>query len=130
MNDPIADLLTRVRNGCMAEKSRVDVPASRFKKGVLDVLLKEGFIRRYKLIKDDKQDILRVYLKYYNNKSVIQGIERVSKPGLRRYVASEDLPVIRNGFGIGVISTSTQGVITAKEAKKHRVGGEYICKVW
>jgi small subunit ribosomal protein S8 len=130
MNDPIADLLTRVRNGCMAEKSRFDIPASKFKKGVLDVLLQEGFIRRYKLIKDNKQDILRVYLKYYNNKSVIQGIQRVSRPGLRRYVSSDDIPVVRNGLGVGVISTSTKGVITSNEAKKHRVGGEYICKVW
>jgi small subunit ribosomal protein S8 len=130
MTDPIADLLTRIRNAALVKKTRVDIPASNFKKSIVDVLLKEGFIKRYKLIKDDLQGQIRVYLKYHDEKSVIQGIERVSKPGLRRYVSSTDIPKVRNGIGVGIISTSTMGVIASRDARKNKIGGEYICKVW
>ena len=130
MTDPIADLLTRIRNGCIARKNRVDVPSSNFKKCLVDVLMKEGFIRRYKIVKDDKQNILRIYLKYHDGGSVIQRIQRVSRPGLRRYVNADEIPSVRRGSGVGLISTSTRGIVTSKDAMKHRVGGEYICKVW
>jgi len=130
MTDPIADLLTRIRNGCKNRSTRVDIPSSNFKKGIVDLLQKEGYVRRYKILKDGKQDVIRVYLKYHNDESVIEGIERVSTPGLRRYVSVDDLPVVRKGIGVGIISTSTRGVITAGEARKHHVGGEYVCRVW
>ena len=130
MTDPISDLLTRIRNGCIARKSRIDVPSSNFKKGLVDVLMKEGFVRRYKIMKDDKQNILRIYLKYHDGESVIQQIQRVSRPGLRRYVSADEIPSVRRGIGVGIISTSTRGIITSKDARKHRIGGEYICKIW
>lgn len=130
VSDPIADMLTVIRNGCRAKHKRVEVPASRLKSEILKVLLKEKFISNYKYIEDGKQGKLRIYLKYTpDEKSVISGIERVSTPGLRRYVNAKNVPRVQGGLGIAIISTS-RGVMTDKEARKLGVGGEVICKIW
>jgi small subunit ribosomal protein S8 len=130
MTDPIADMLTRVRNGIMANFAKIDIPASGLKIGLAKILKEEGFIKNFKIIKDRKQGILRVFLKYNDDKSsVISGLERISKPSRRIYVKAEEIPSILNGLGIAIISTS-QGVITDREARKLKVGGEIICSVW
>ena len=130
MNDPIADYLTRIRNAHMASKPWVDIPASILKIRISYVLKEEKFIRDYVLIKDSKQNILRVYLKYdYKNNPVIQGIKRISKPGCRRYISSADEVRVLNGMGISIITTS-KGVMSNKKAKKINIGGELICQVW
>ena len=130
VSDPIADMLTVIRNGCHARQKRVEVPASRLKSEILKVLLKEKFISNYKYIEDGKQGRLRIYLKYTEDEQpVISGIERVSTPGLRRYVSAKRIPRVQGGLGIAILSTS-RGVMTDKEARKLRVGGEVICKIW
>ena len=130
MSDPIADFLTRIRNGHMANKFSIDIPSSNLKIRILYVLKEEKFIRDYFLIKDNKQNILRVFLKYddYSN-PVIQGIKKISTPGCRRYVPSDKLPRVLNGLGISILSTS-RGVMSNKKAKSLNVGGEVICEVW
>ena len=130
MSDPIADYLTRIRNAHMASKPWVDIPSSSFKIRISYILKEEKFIRDYILIKDSKQNILRIYLKYdFNNSPVIQGIKRISKPGCRKYVnASSDSRVL-NGMGISIITTS-KGVMSNKKAAKLNIGGELICEVW
>jgi small subunit ribosomal protein S8 len=130
MTDPIADMLTRIRNGIMANFAKVDVPASGLKIGLAKILKEEGFIKNFKIIKDRKQGVLRIFLKYNDDKtSVISGLDRVSKPSLRRYVKADEIPSVLNGLGIAIISTS-KGVITDREARKLGVGGELICTVW
>ena len=130
MNDPISDYLTRIRNGHMASKPWVDIPASILKIRISYVLKEEKFIRDYVLIKDSKQNILRIYLKYdYKNSPVIHGIKRISKPGCRRYFSSVDDVRVLNGMGISIITTS-KGVMSNKKAKKLNIGGELICQVW
>jgi small subunit ribosomal protein S8 len=130
MTDPIADLLTRIRNGVMAKLQKVDVPSSNMKVSIVNVLKNEGYIKNYKVIADQKQGILRIYLKYIDEKdSVINEIKRVSKPGGRRYVKSDDIPSIKQGLGIAVLSTS-KGILTDKSARESCVGGELICTVW
>src|SRR5512138_1462675 len=130
MTDPIADLLTRIRNGSMAKLQKVDIPSSNLKVGIVNVLKNEGFIKNYKLISDQKQGILRIYLKYINdNDSVISEIKRVSKPGGRRYVKSDKIPSVKQGLGIAILSTS-KGLLTDKVARETGVGGELICTVW
>ena len=130
MTDPVADFLTRIRNAQSAEKNWVDIPASNLKKRIAFVLKEEKFIRDYVLIKDSKQNILRVYLKYdYKNSPVIHGIKRISKPGCRRYFSSADDVRVLNGMGISIITTS-KGVMSNKKAKKLNIGGELICQVW
>jgi small subunit ribosomal protein S8 len=130
MTDPIADLLTRIRNGSMAKLQKVDVPSSNMKVGIVNVLKNEGFIKNYKLISDQKQGILRIYLKYIDeNDSVISEIRRVSKPGGRRYVKSDNIPTVKQGLGIAILSTS-KGLMTDKVAREVGVGGELICTVW
>ena len=130
MNDPIADLLTRIRNASMVSKSWVDIPCSKQKIRILYILKEEHFIRDYVKINDHKQGKLRVYLKYdYNNQSVIKGITRVSSPGCRSYVAADKLPRVLNGMGIAIIATS-KGVMSNKKAKFLNVGGEVLCHVW
>ena len=130
MNDPIADYLTRIRNAHMASKTWVDIPSSTLKIRISYVLKEEKFIRDYVLIKDQKQNMLRVYLKYDHDSSpVIHGIKRISKPGCRRYVTSGDYPRVLNGMGISIITTS-KGVMSNKKAKKLNIGGELICQVW
>ena len=130
MSDPISDYLTRIRNGHMASKPWVDIPSSSLKIRISFVLKEEKFIRDYVLIKDNKQNILRVYLKYDDsNKPVIHGIKRFSKPGCRRYVAAFNKLRVLNGMGISILTTS-KGVMSNKKAKKLNVGGEVLCQVW
>tara|TARA_B100000959_G_C14781295_1_gene541633 strand:- start:100 stop:492 length:393 start_codon:yes stop_codon:yes gene_type:complete len=130
MNDPIADLLTRIRNASMVSKSWVNIPCSKQKIRILYILKEEHYIRDYVKINDNKQGILRVYLKYdYNKKSVIKGITRISSPGCRSYVPVDRLPRVLNGMGIAIIATS-KGVMSNKKAKFLKVGGEVLCHVW
>jgi small subunit ribosomal protein S8 len=130
MTDPIADLLTRIRNGVMAKLQKVDVPSSNLKVSIANVLKNEGYIKNYKVIADQKQGILRIYLKYIDEKdSVISEIKRVSKPGGRRYVKSDNIPSIKQGLGIAILSTS-KGILTDKAARESGVGGELVCTVW
>lgn len=130
MTDPIADMLTRVRNASKAGKKWVDMPASKLKKEVARILVEEHFIERLKYIEDNKQGELRLYLKYDRDETpIIKGIRRVSRPGLRRYSRAEDLPRVLNGLGIAIVTTSS-GVMTDREARKKGVGGEVICYVW
>ncbi len=130
VNDPIADMLTRIRNANMAQHDVVEVPASHVKKAIAEILKKEGFIRDYHYINDHKQGILRINLKYtHNSQRVITGLKRISKPGLRVYAGKDDLPRVLGGLGIAVISTS-KGVLTDKDARKDGVGGEVLCYIW
>ena len=129
MTDTIADMLTRIRNACMAKHEKVDIPASKMKIGIAKILKEKGYIQNYKLIKDGKQGILRITLRYHDGKPVILGLERISKPGRRQYRPADELPKIRNGFGMAIISTS-KGLMTDEDARKARVGGEVICAIW
>ena len=130
MTDPVADMLTRIRNGAKAGKKWVDIPSSKLKKEVARILAEEHFINNYQYYEDKKQDGIRVFLRYgHDEKPIIRGIERISKPGLRIYSHSEELPRVLNGLGIAIISTSS-GVMTDREARKKGVGGEVICYVW
>ena len=130
VTDPLADMLTRIRNASMVKHSKVDVPASKMKISVAKILKSEGYIKNYKLLKDRKDGILRIYLKYDGyNEGVIMGLKRMSKPGRRLYVKKEDIPPVLNGMGIAVLSTS-KGVLADREAKKLNVGGELLCSIW
>jgi small subunit ribosomal protein S8 len=130
MTDPIADMLTRVRNANTVKHETVDIPASNIKKEIARILLEEGFIKGYDVIEDGKQGIIRAQLKYgKNNERVITGIKRISKPGMRVYAAKHEIPKVLNGLGISIISTS-KGIITDKQSRKEGVGGEVICYVW
>ena len=130
MSDPIADYLTRVRNAIMANKKWVDIPSSSFKIRISYVLKEEKFIRDYVMIEDNKQNILRVFLKYdYEDKSVIHGLKRISKPGCRNYVPSKERVSVLNGMGIAILTTS-KGVMSNKKARVLGLGGEVICHVW
>jgi small subunit ribosomal protein S8 len=130
MSDPIADMLTRIRNANMVKLQKVDMPSSTLKVNIASVLKQEGYIKNYKVISDNLQGVLRVYLKYIDEKdSVINEIKRISKPGGRVYKKSEDIPVIKNGLGIAIVSTS-KGIVTDSTARKAGVGGEVICTVW
>jgi small subunit ribosomal protein S8 len=130
VTDPIADMLTVIRNGCKAKQKRVEVPASRVKSEILKVLLKEKYIANYRYISDTKQGKLRIYLKYTETEaSVITGLRRISKPGLRVYRAADKIPRVRGGLGVAIISTS-QGIVTSADALKRGIGGEVICHVW
>ncbi len=130
MTDPIADMLTRIRNANTVKHETVDIPASNIKKEIARILLEEGFIKGYDVIEDAKQGIIRAQLKYgKNNEKVITGIKRISKPGMRVYAAKHEIPKVLNGLGISIISTS-KGIITDKQSRKEGVGGEVICYVW
>jgi len=130
MTDPIADMLTRIRNAVMANREEVEVPASKTKLEIARVLSQEGFIRGYELIDDGKQGILRIRLKYGpNGERVIHGIKRVSKPGRRIYVKKDEIPRVMGGLGIAILSTS-RGIMTDREARRLGIGGEVICYVW
>ncbi len=130
LSDPIADMLNRVRNAGKAKFNSLDIPGSKIKTEIAKVLKREGYIRNYKFIKDNKQGILRIYLKYdRNQKSAIYFLKRVSKPSRRVYVKSEDVEPIFNGTGISIISTS-RGIMTDKEAREAKVGGEILCNIW
>lgn len=130
MTDPIADLLTRVRNANLVYHDKVEIPASRTKKAIAEIFKKEGFIKDCEFIDDGKQGIIRIYLKYGpNREKVITGLKRISKPGLRVYAKKDEVPKVLGGLGIAVISTS-RGIMTDKEARKVGLGGEVICYVW
>jgi small subunit ribosomal protein S8 len=129
MTDPIADMLTRIRNANQMKHETVDVPASKVKAQILEVLKKEGYIVGYKVVKGDVQDTLRVTLKYLANERVVKGLKRISKPGLRVYAKNTEIPKVLNGLGIAVISTSN-GIITDREARKQKVGGEILAYIW
>lgn len=130
ISDIIADMLTRIRNANNAKHESVDIPASKVKKGIADILLNEGYIKSYQVIDDGRQGVLRITLKYLPGKvKVIQGLRRVSKPGLRIYSNCEDMPRVMNGMGVAIISTS-KGIMTDKQARKENVGGEVLAFVW
>jgi len=130
MSDPIADMLTRIRNAGMAKFNSVDIPGAKMKMELAKVLKNEGYIRNYKFIKDGRQGILRIYLKYDGNQThIIYRIERVSKPGRRIYKKYKEVKPYYNGLGIAIVSTS-KGIMADKHARKLNVGGEIICKVW
>ena len=130
MTDPIADMLTRIRNANNAGHKTVEMPASKEKKAIAEILLEEGYINKVDYIDDDKQGMIKISLKYGENKSkVIAGLKRISKPGLRVYAGNNEIPKVLNGLGVAIISTS-KGVLTDKEARRAGVGGEVICYVW
>ncbi len=130
MTDPIADMLTRIRNAIMASYDEVEVPASKIKVNIAKILKYEGYIRNYKVVKEDRQGRLVIYLKYGEDRSpVIKGLRRISKPSCRVYARCKKIPRLLNGLGIHVVSTS-KGVMTDREARKMGVGGEIICSVW
>ena len=130
MTDPIADMLTRIRNANTVGHATVDVPASKIKKSIAAILTDEGYIEGYDVIEDDKQGTIRIKMKYGHDKEkVISGISKISKPGLKVYSKAEDVPRVLGGLGIAIISTS-KGVISDKEARRQGVGGEVICYVW
>ena len=129
-SDPIADLLTRIRNGSRAEHEKVDIPSSKMKVRVAEILKDEGFIKNFRVLDDTKQGMLRVYLKYGpGNEKVISGLVRVSKPGRRFYVTHDKVPSILAGMGVALVSTS-RGVVTDRDARKQKVGGEVLAYVW
>lgn len=130
MSDPIADMLTRIRNANVVRHETVEMPASKMKKQIAEILKREGFIRDAEYIEDSKQGIIRIFLKYGpNQERVITGLKRISKPGLRVYTQSTEVPRVLGGLGIAIISTS-KGVMTDKEARQVKSGGEVICYVW
>ena len=130
MTDPIADFITRIRNAQQARHRWTDIPSSNLKVRMALLLKLEGFIKDFVIVEDDKQNILRVYLKYTpDGAGVIAGLKRVSRPGRREYVTADKLPRVRNGLGIAILTTS-KGVITEKQARKERLGGEVLCEVW
>ena len=130
MTDPIADLLTRIRNGNSIRMPHIDVPASRMKRGIVDVLKAQGYVRDYRVIEDGVQGSLRVFLKYGpDGEFVINNIQRVSKPGRRVYKGVDDIPKVLNGLGIAILSTS-KGILADHQARSERVGGEVLAEVW
>lgn len=129
MSDPIADMLTRIRNAGRAKFNSTDIPGSRLKVAMAKVLKEEGYIRNYKFVRDGKQGILRIYLKYHEGRNAIYQLERVSKASRRVYVKSEEITPVYNGTGVAILSTS-RGVMTDKRAKAENIGGEVLCKVW
>ena len=129
VSDPIADTLTIIRNAIHARKETVEFRASKLLERILNIFKNDGYVEDFRLLKDDKQGILKVYLKYDNNKPAIMGIKRVSRPGLRVYADNSRIPRILNGLGTAVLSTS-KGVISDREARKLKIGGEVICAIW
>jgi small subunit ribosomal protein S8 len=130
LTDPIADMLTRIRNALLIRAEKVDIPASRMKLEIAKILKEEGFIRAYKILKDKKQGILRVTLKYTaDNESVISGLKRISKPGRRVYVNKKSIPTVMGGIGISILSTS-KGILGDKLCRREDIGGEVLCNIW
>jgi len=129
VNDPIADMLTRIRNAVTIRSEKVDIPASKMKLEVIKILKEEGFIRAYKILKDEKQGVLRVALKYINGNSVISGLKKVSKPGRRFYVGSKEIPRVMGGVGIAILTTP-KGVLSDSTCRRESVGGEVLCYIW
>jgi small subunit ribosomal protein S8 len=130
MSDPVADMLTRIRNANMVRHEKLEVPASNMKREIAEILKREGFVRDVEFVKDDKQGIIRIFLKYgQNDERVITGLKRISKPGLRVYAKTNEVPKVLNGLGIALVSTS-HGILTDKEARAKQVGGEVVAYVW
>ncbi|WP_347861714.1 30S ribosomal protein S8 [Salimicrobium sp. PL1-032A] len=130
MTDPIADMLTRIRNANMVRHEKLELPASNLKREIADILKREGFIRDYEQVEDGKQGVLRLFMKYgQKDEKVISGIKKISKPGLRVYARADEVPRVLNGLGIAVVSTS-KGVLTDKEAREQAIGGEVLAYVW
>lgn len=130
MTDPVADLLTRIRNASLEKHEKLEVPASRLKANVIRVLKEEGYIKNFRLVREEGRPMIKVFLKYTDEgKSVIQGIRRVSRPGLRKYSSYQELPRPLSGAGISIVSTS-KGVISGQKARMEKVGGEVLCEVW
>ena len=130
ITDPIADLLTRIRNASSAKHETVEVPASKMKKAIVEILFAEGYIKKYEVIDDERQGVIKIWLKYVEGKkAVISGIKRVSKPGLRVYASKEDMPRVLKGLGVAIVSTS-KGIMTDKQARRENVGGEVLAFVW
>jgi small subunit ribosomal protein S8 len=130
MTDPIADMLTRIRNGSKAKLEKVDIPSSKLKLELAKILKDEGYIKNLKMVKDRRQGVIRVYLKYTDEEvPVIQGIKRISKPGCRMYAGNDAIPKVLAGLGVAILSTP-KGIQTGKQAKKDNVGGEVLCHVW
>ncbi len=129
LTDPIADMLTRIRNAIRIKAEKVDMPLSKMRLEIAKILKEEGFIKAYKVLKDRKQGILRIILKYVDNESVISGLKRISKPGRRVYVGRKEIPKVMGGLGVAIISTS-RGVLTDKACRIEGVGGEVLCYVW
>lgn len=130
MTDPIADMLTRIRNANNAKHAKVTIPSSNVKKAIAGILMEEGYIKEVQLIEDNKQGMIEITLKYGDDSSkVISGLKRISKPGLRIYASKDEVPKVLNGLGIAIISTS-KGIMTDKNARKSNVGGEVLCYVW
>lgn len=130
INDPVADMLTRIRNANVRYKERVDVPSSKMLRSIVSILKQEGFIRNYRYLENETQGVLRIYLKYgANRERVIQGLKRISKPSVRRYVGKDEVPRVLNGLGVAIISTS-QGIMTDKDARRLGIGGEVVCEIW
>jgi small subunit ribosomal protein S8 len=128
-SDPIADFLTRIRNASRAEHEKVDIPSSKLKLRMAEILKDEGFIKNFRVIEDNKQGTLRVYLKYAGNEKIISGIVRVSRPGRRIYVSKDKIPTILGGMGVAILSTSA-GVMTDRQVRKQHLGGEVLAYVW
>ena len=130
MTDPVADMLTRIRNDNTVGHATVDIPASKMKKSIAEILVKEGYIKGFNIIEDGKQGIIKVQMKYGADKEkVISGLKKISKPGLKVYAKSDEVPKVLGGLGVAIISTSN-GIVSDKEARKLGVGGEVICYVW
>ncbi len=129
VTDSIADYLTRIRNAVKARKKFVEMPSSKMKEGISKLLKETNFITDYEVIEDNKQNVLKIYLQYIDDVSSIQGLKRISTPGLRQYVSSDSIPRVLNGLGIAIISTSN-GLLTDKQAREKGVGGEVICHIW
>jgi len=129
MTDPIADLFTRIRNGLMVRHPRIDVPGSKMKARIIEILKEEGYIKNFRIYEDNLQGIIRVYLKYSGDQSVIRGIKRISKPGRRNYVKRDSVPRVLNGLGLAIVSTSL-GVMTDSECREKGVGGEVLGYIW
>jgi len=129
MSDPIADMLTRIRNATSARKPVVEIPASKLKRDIAKILADKGFIKKFVIVDDGKQGIMKVLLRYTDGEPAIQGLERLSRPGRRYYAAADKMPKVLNGLGFAIVSTS-QGVLTDHQCRTNNVGGEVICKIW
>ena len=129
VTDPIADMLTRIRNANSAKHATVDIPCSNMKKSIAQILLDEGYIKSFQVVEDGGQGVIKVTLKYNGNEKVIQGLKRVSKPGLRVYAGTDEIPYVLKGLGTAIVSTS-KGIMTDKQARREHVGGEVLAFVW
>jgi len=129
MTDPIADLLTRIRNACMAQHRTVDVPTNKIKLELLRVLTEQGYLHGFQAVDGVKHPTTRVYVKYHAHEPVLRHLRRMSKPGVRRYIKFADIPLVRGGMGIAVLSTS-EGIMTGRQARRKKIGGEYLAEIW